>query len=49
MMIKGTNSPVATCSRGMKIIPDVVFDSANPQQFGPVRFQNYIYTWDWQF
>ncbi|KAL9709238.1 hypothetical protein Ac2012v2_007592 [Leucoagaricus gongylophorus] len=36
--IFGTNSPVATCSRGMKIIPDVVFDSANPQQFGPDKY-----------
>jgi len=35
--IKGPHSSVATCSRGVKIIPDVVFDPANLKLFGPVR------------
>jgi len=44
MTIKSTHSSVATCSRGVKIIPDVVFDPANPKLFGPVRLPNSFFS-----
>jgi len=40
MAVKSTYSSVVTCSRGLKIIPDVVFDPTNPKLFGPVRLLN---------